>query len=95
MVKNPPANATASGLISDAGRSHLLHAEQLSTTTLESVPRAWEWQLLKPACPRVYAPQQEKPPQREAHTQQSESGPRLPQLEEKTCTATKTQHSQK
>ena len=52
-------------------------------------------QLLKAACPRVYAPQQEKPPQQEACTQQLESGPRLLQLEKETCTAAKTQHGQK
>ena len=35
--------------------------------------------------PRAYAPQQEKPPQREAHTLQLESSPCLPQLEESPC----------
>ena len=40
-------------------------------------------QLLKAARPRVYAPQQEKPPQREAHTLQLESSSCSPQIEKK------------
>ena len=51
---------------------------------------SWYWahmlQLLKPAGPRACALQQEKQAQREAHTSQ---------LEKKTHTAMKTQHSQK
>ena len=36
---------------------------------------------MKPTCPRAHAPQQEKPPQREALTLQLESSPHSPQLE--------------
>ena len=38
-------------------------------------------QLRKPERPRVRAPQQEKPPPREAHTLQLESDPLSPQVE--------------
>ena len=41
--------------------------------------------LLKPACSRACAHQQEKPPKREDHTPRLESSPRLPQLEESLC----------
>ena len=44
--------------------------------------------------PQSPFPQQEKPPQREAHTLQLESSPHSPQLE-KTCETMKTQCSQK
>ena len=40
-----------------------------------------EPQVLKPACPRAHALQQEKPLQGEARAPQLESSPRLPQLE--------------
>ena len=52
-------------------------------------------QLLKPACSRACALQQEKPPQWEAYTLQLESSPCSLQLEKSPCTATKTQCSQK
>ena len=42
-------------------------------------------QLLKAVCPRDHAPQQEKPPQGEAHP---------PQLESSLHAGTKTQHSE-
>ena len=51
-------------------------------------------QLLNCVCSRACAPQQEKPPQRQALASQLESSPRSPQLE-KAHTATKTQHGQK
>ena len=37
--------------------------------SLSPSPGACELQLLKPECPGACAPQQERPPQREAHTQ--------------------------
>ena len=42
-------------------------------------------QLLKPACSRACAHQQEKPAKREDHTPRVESSPRLPRLEESLC----------
>ena len=62
LVKNPPANAGHIGLIPDPGRSP--HAsEQLSPCATTAEARA----------PRAGAPQQEKPPQREACAPQLES----------------------
>ena len=61
------------------------------------IPQALE-QLntaLEPACPRVHAAQQEKPPQWEAHAPQLESSPHLLQLEKATYTATGTQYNPK
>ena len=43
------------------------------------------WQLLKPACSRVCASQQEKPLQWEAHAPQLENSCCLPQLEKSPC----------
>ena len=48
---------------------------------------AHELQLVKPVCSRGYAPQQEKPPRREAKALQLGSSPRSLQLE-KTCAQT-------
>ena len=58
-------------------------------------PNSWAHkpQLLQPLYPRARALQQEQLLQWEAHSQQRESGPRLPL--EKSPSATKTQHSQK
>ena len=59
---------------------------QLSPCTASTGPtshRPWahEPQPLKPACPRAWALQQEKPQQSEARAPQRESSPCLPQLE--------------
>ena len=51
-------------------------------------------QLLNPTCPGVWAPQQEKPRQWEAHAPQLESSPCSPQ-QKKAQAATKTQYSHK
>ena len=64
-------------------------SEQLGHAQLLSLcSRAGEPQLLSPCAatteaqaPRAGAPQQEKPPQWEAHSPQPESSPHLPQLE--------------
>ena len=57
-------------------------AEQLSPVVqlLRLCSRARVLQLLKPTCPRACVPQQEKPPQWEAHALQLENSPRFPQL---------------
>ena len=78
MVKNTPASAgdmsSAPGL-----RTKIPHAtEQLRPCAITSEPML---QLLKPSCPRICAPQQQKPPQGEASTPQLESSPHLLQLE--------------
>ena len=82
MVKNPPANAGNMDSIPGLGK---LRVPQGNKALLP--------QLLKPKHPRVQAPQQEKPPQWEAHASQLESRPHSLQLE-KARTATETQHSQ-
>ena len=68
-VQNPPVNAGDTGSIAGPGRSHtrqqLSHVPQL----LSLCSRACQPQLLKPTCPKAYAPQQEKPPQWKAHNQ--------------------------
>ena len=51
-------------------------------------------QLLRPACPRTHAPEQEKLPQWEALAPHLESSPCSPQLQ-KSPHSSKTQHSQK
>ena len=56
-------------------------------------PGSFNYWVLRSAYPRAPAPQQEKPPQWEAHTLQLESSPHSPQLE-KTHEAMKTQNSQ-
>ena len=68
VVKNPPANAEDTGSSPGLGRSHMPRSSQ-----------AYEPQLLSPRAttteartPRACAPQQEKPPQWEAHTPQQE-----------------------
>ena len=58
------------------------------------IPHAAELQLLSLRS-RAHAPQQEKPPQQEAHAQQLEGNPRSLQLEKSQCAVTKTQRSQK
>ena len=71
VVKNLPTNAGDTGSISDPGRSHMLQSNYARAPQLLSLcSRAWGpqlltlvLQLLKPACPRAHALQQEKPPQ--------------------------------
>ena len=58
-------------------RSNQAHVLQL----LSLCSRAHVPQLLKSVCPTAYAPQQEKPPQREGLTLQLEGSPRSSQLE--------------
>ena len=83
VVKNLPANAGDTGSISGLGRFHMLWASY-----------AHEPQLVKPDHSRACAPQQEKPPQWEAHERQLESSPPY-HNQRKFCSAAKTQHSQK
>ena len=74
VVKNPPANAGDTGLIPGPGRSHMPQSNWARAPQLLSLrSRAHEPQLLNPRAttteartPRACAPQQEKPPQREA-----------------------------
>ena len=63
VVKNPPANA------GDTGSSPDREDSTGHRATKPASHNCWarEPQLLKPACPRARAPQQEKPPQWEAH----------------------------
>ena len=60
MVKNSPANEGDTGSIPDLGRAQ---PQQLSLCS-----RAQELQLLKPAVPRVGAPQREPIETRNPHT---------------------------
>ena len=86
VVKKPSANAGATGLIPDLGRSHLLQSDQARVLRLLSLQsRAQELQLLKPECPRACARQQEKPLQRESLTLQLQSSPRSLQLKKSPC----------
>ena len=91
VVRNPPANAGDTGSIPGPGRSHILrggqartpqhwaHALQLLKSTRS---RACVLQPLSPhaattegCAPRARAPQQEKPPQWEAHALQRRVAP--------------------
>ena len=57
-VKSPSASAGDTGRIPGAGRSHVPWSHQARVAQLLSVcSRAQELQLLKPAGPRVHAPQ--------------------------------------
>ena len=98
VIKNFPASAEDKGSIPDPGRSHMAWSNSASTPQLLSQRfRAQESQtleLLKPTNPRARAPQQEEPPQGEAHTLQLESISCLLPLE-KACAAMKTQCSHK
>ena len=80
VVKNPPANAGDTGSSSGATKpvQHNYWACALEPTSHNYWARVP--QLLKPV-PRACAPQQEKPPQWEAHAPQ-QSSPRSLQLEE-------------
>ena len=51
VVENPPANAGATGLIPDLGRSHMLRSKLARVPQLLNLcSRALELQLLKPMC---------------------------------------------
>ena len=63
VAKNLPANAGDMGLIPDAGTFHIPRCNEVCA------------QILKQLTPRGGAPQQEKPLQREAHTQLESSPP--------------------
>ena len=69
VVKTSPANAGDTGSIPGPGGFHFSQGNQAC------VPQ------LLPLGPGVRAPQQQKPPQGEAHTLQLESSPCSPQLE--------------
>ena len=83
MVKNPPANAGDKGSSPGPGSSHMPRSNEARVPQLLSLrSRAREPQLLSPraptteACaPRARAPQQEKPPQWEAHAPQQRVAP--------------------
>ena len=73
-VKNLHFNAGDKGLTHGLETKILRAMGQLSpcTTLLSLWSRAEELQLLKPMCPRAQAPEQEEPPQWEAHVPQLE-----------------------
>ena len=78
VVQNPSANAGDMGSSPGPGRSHMPRSNKARTPQLLRLhSRAREPQLLSPCAtateartPRARAPQQEKPPQREARTPQ-------------------------
>ena len=82
-VKNPPANAGDTGSSPGPGRSHMPRSNYTRVPQLLSLcSRAREPQLLSPCAtttearvPRARAPQQEKPPQWEAHAPQRRVAP--------------------
>ena len=81
MVKNPSVNAGDTGLIPGTGRSHTLQSNQAHAPQLLSLhSRAWEPQLLKPACPRAHAPTREATAMRSTCTA-TKSSPCSPKLE--------------
>ena len=62
VVKNVPASLRRHKFDPWSGNSPQAMGQlNLFSATTQSVPRAWEPQLLKPACPIAHAPQQEKP----------------------------------
>ena len=63
MVKNPPANAVDTGLSPGLGSSHMPRSNEARAAQLLSLRS-------RARVPRARAPQQEKPPQREARTPQ-------------------------
>ena len=83
VVKNPPANAGDTGSSPGPGRSHMAWSDWAHKPQLLSLrSRAHEPQLLSPHAatteahaPRARAPQQEKPPQWEAHAPQQRVAP--------------------
>ena len=82
VVRNLPANAGDAGLI-PWFRKIPRASEQLSpwATTIESELQNSGATTAEPMCPRVCAPQQEKPLQWEASALQLESSPHSLQLE--------------
>ena len=78
VVKNLAANAGDTGSSPGPGRSHMLQSNKACVPQLLSLrSRVCKPQLLSPCAttaeahvPRARAPQQEKPPQWEAHAQQ-------------------------
>ena len=84
VVETSPSKAGHMGSISGPGGIHMPR-------------RNWSHsaQVLKPPHPRLQGPQQEKPPQWEAHIAQLKSCPSSLQLEKSPQTSTVTQHSQK
>ena len=83
VAKNPPCNSGDTGSVPGPGWS------LMPRSSLACAP-----QLLKPACPRAHAWQQEEPPQWKACALQLESSSRSLRPE-KAHIAVKTQHSQK
>ena len=77
VVKNPPANAADTGSIPESGRSYILSSSRAKSRNYW----AHVLQLLKPACPRARALQQEKAPQWEAWAPHLASSPHSLQLE--------------
>ena len=75
VVKNPPANVGDAGLSPGLGRSHMPQSNKARAPQLLSLrSRAHEPQLLSPrtTTTEARAPQQEKPPQREARVPHEE-----------------------
>ena len=65
VVKNPLANARDMGSIPGPRGSHMLQSNEAHVPQqLSLCPRAWDLQLLRPACSRICAQQQEKPLER-------------------------------
>ena len=96
VVKNLPANADVMGSIPGPGRSHMPRGNDAHAPQLLSLrSRGQGPQLLKPAHPRAYAPQQEKSLQWEVRAVQLESSRHSLQPEEKARAAMNTQHSYK
>ena len=58
VVKNPPANAGNTGLISGPGSFHMLWGDSQCTSTSSLCSRAWELQLLEPALLEAVLPNQ-------------------------------------
>ena len=83
VLKNPPANAGGTGSIPGLGRSHTPRSNKALAPQLLSLhSRVRKPQLLSPRAttaearaPRAHAPQQEKPPQWEAHAPQRRVAP--------------------
>ena len=110
MIKNLPANAAGMGSTPNQRWSHMLRTNETHVPQLLGLcSRAQELQLLSPHAatmeawvPRARAPQQEKPPQWEAHAPQPNQrvaptlhGKTHAEKKRKTHAAMKIQHSQK
>ena len=72
VVKNLPANAEDSSSVPGLGRSQVLRNNWICAPQLLSLCSKAHKQQLLSLQSRAHALQQEKPPQREAHTQQLE-----------------------